>query len=219
MRKILLIIMIVLLITVGYVSLTKGLNIGFIQNLSMKQIKEQSENLNKKIEEANRQIDVTYPSKRSELEKASKNMKSAKEEYYKYTNSSTEQEILDARTQKSYAIEFLWAKLGTHARKEGINLKLEIVSSQTGANSVNDLQFTVEGSYIAITNFIYAIENDSDLDFRIQNFKLLPNKDEILQGTFTVANVGIRGNTLQQTSSENTTDTNNTGNQQTNTQQ
>ena len=219
MRKILLIIMIVLLITVGYVSLTKGLNIGFIQNLSMKQIKEQSENLNKKIEEANRQIDVTYPSKRSELEKASKNMKSAKEEYYKYTNSSTEQEILDARTQKSYAIEILWAKLGTHARKEGINLKLEIVSSQTGANSVNDLQFTVEGSYIAITNFIYAIENDSDLDFRIQNFKLLPNKDEILQGTFTVANVGIRGNTLQQTSSENTTDTNNTGNQQTNTQQ
>lgn len=219
MRKILLMIMIVLLITVGYVSLTKGLNIGFIQNLSMKQIKEQSENLNKKIEEANRQIDVTYPSKRSELEKASKNMKSAKEEYYKYTNSSTEQEILDARTQKSYAIEFLWAKLGTHARKEGINLKLEIVSSQTGANSVNDLQFTVEGSYIAITNFIYAIENDSDLDFRIQNFKLLPNKDEILQGTFTVANVGIRGNTLQQTSSENTTDTNNTGNQQTNTQQ
>lgn len=219
MRKILLIIMIVLLITVGYVSLTKGLNIGFIQNLSMKQIKEQSENLNKKIEEANRQIDVTYPSKRSELEKASKNMKSAKEEYYKYTNSSTEQEILDARTQKSYAIEFLWAKLGTHARKEGINLKLEIVSSQTGANSVNDLQFTVEGSYIAITNFIYAIENDSDLDFRIQNFKLLPNKDEILQGTFTVANVGIQGNTLQQTSSENTTDTNNTGNQQTNTQQ
>ena len=219
MRKILLIIMIVLLITVGYVSLTKGLNIGFIQNLSMKQIKEQSENLNKKIEETNRQIDVTYPSKRSELEKASKNMKSAKEEYYKYTNSSTEQEILDARTQKSYAIEFLWAKLGTHARKEGINLKLEIVSSQTGANSVNDLQFTVEGSYIAITNFIYAIENDSDLDFRIQNFKLLPNKDEILQGTFTVANVGIRGNTLQQTSSENTTDTNNTGNQQTNTQQ
>lgn len=219
MRKILLIIMIVLLITVGYVSLTKGLNIGFIQNLSMKQIKEQSENLNKKIEEANRQIDVTYPSKRSELEKASKNMKSAKEEYYKYTNSSTEQEILNARTQKSYAIEFLWAKLGTHARKEGINLKLEIVSSQTGANSANDLQFTVEGSYIAITNFIYAIENDSDLDFRIQNFKLLPNKDEILQGTFTVANVGIRGNTLQQTSSENTTDTNNTGNQQTNTQQ
>lgn len=216
MRKILLMIMIVLLITVGYVSLTKGLNIGFIQNLSMKQIKEQSENLNKKIEEANRQIDVTYPSKRSELEKASKNMKSAKEEYYKYTNSSTEQEILDARTQKSYAIEFLWAKLGTHARKEGINLKLEIVSSQTGANSVNDLQFTVEGSYIAITNFIYAIENDSDLDFRIQNFKLLPNKDEILQGTFTVANVGIQGNTLQQTSTENTTDTNNTENQNTN---
>lgn len=202
MRKILLIIIIVLLITVGYVSLTKGLNIAFIQNLSMEQIKQQNERLNKKVEEANMQIDVNYPSKRSELEKASKNMNSAKEEYYKYTNSSTEQEILDARTEKSYAIEFLWAKLGTHSREEGVNLKLEIVSSQTGANNVNDLQFTVDGSYIAITNFIYAIENDSDLDFRIQNFKLLPNKDEILQGTFKVVNIGIQGNTLQQTVSQ-----------------
>jgi len=194
MRKILLIIIIVLLFALGYTFLAKGMTFGSVQILSMKQIEEQNQSLNAKIEEANVKIDVDYPNKRSELENASKNMEKAEEEYLRYTNLSSDEDILAARTEKSYAIEFLWAKLGTHARNEGINLKLEIVSSSTGANNVNDLKFTTEGSYIAITNYIYAIENDSDLDFRIQNFKLLPFKGEILQGTFTVPNIGIQGN-------------------------
>lgn len=214
MRKILLLIIIVLLLTFGYISLVNGLAIGPLQILSMKQIEEESQKLKAKIEEANMQIDVEYPNKVSQLKTASDNMKQAEEEYLKYTNLSSDEEILEARTEKSYAIEFLWAKLGSHARKEGINLKLEIVSSITGANNVNDLKFTVEGSYIAITNFIYAIENDTDLDFRIQNFKLLPYKEEILQGTFTVVNIGIQGNTLnEEATTQNNEQSNNVNNE------
>lgn len=195
MRKILLIIIIVLLVTLGYITLVNGLNLGFIKILSVKQIQEGSQELKAKIEEANMAIDVQYPNKVKDLKDASKSMKESRDEYLRYTNLSSDEDILAARTEKSYAIEFLWAKIGTHARKEGINLKLEIAQSSTGANDVNDLKFTAEGSYIAITNFIYAIENDSELDFRIKDFKLLPHKSEILQGTFTVPNVGIKGNT------------------------
>lgn len=100
--------------------------------------------------------------------------------------------------KKSYAIEFLWTKIGTHAREEGVNLKFEITNSSTGANNVNDIKFTVDGSYIGITNFIYSLENDTDLSFTIENFKLLPYKGEILQATFTVRNIAIEGNTSQQ---------------------
>lgn len=195
MRKILLIIIIVLLVTLGYITLVNGLNLGFIKISSVKQIQEGSQELKAKIEEANMAIDVQYPNKVKDLKDASKSMKESRDEYLRYTNLSSDEDILAARTEKSYAIEFLWAKIGTHARKEGINLKLEIAQSSTGANDVNDLKFTAEGSYIAITNFIYAIENDSELDFRIKDFKLLPHKSEILQGTFTVPNVGIQGNT------------------------
>lgn len=195
MRKILLIIIIVLLVTLGYITLVNGLDLGFIKILSVKQIQEGSQELKAKIEEANMAIDVQYPNKVKDLKDASKSMKESRDEYLRYTNLSSDEDILAARTEKSYAIEFLWAKIGTHARKEGINLKLEIAQSSTGANDVNDLKFTAEGSYIAITNFIYAIENDSELDFRIKDFKLLPHKSEILQGTFTVPNVGIQGNT------------------------
>lgn len=223
MRKILMIIIIVLLLGLGYVAVMNGVQIGNFQVLSVKGLEEESQNLKMKIEELNNLIDIEYPNRRRELEQAGKGLKDAKDEYLQYTNLSTDEEILAAMQQKSYAIEFLWTKIGTHARKEGINLKLEIASSGTGANNVNDLKFTVDGSYIAVTNFIYAIENDTELNFRIENFKLLPYQNEILQGTFTVRNIAIEGNTSTQsvtTSKEekNTNTTNTTGTNTTNTE-
>ena len=172
MRKILMIIMIVLLLALGYVILMDGIQISSFQISSIKQIEEESQNLKTKIEEINTLIDVEYPKKISNLKTASNNLETARSEYLKYTNLSTDAEILEAMQKKSYAIEFLWARVGSHARNEGINLKFEIVSSSAGANNVNDIKFTVDGSYIAITNFIYALENDTELNFRIENFKL-----------------------------------------------
>lgn len=217
MRKILLMVIIILVIALGYVTIVHGIGLGGFQILSIGQIKEESQNLKAKIEEVNTLIDVNYPNKIIELKKSSKRVDEAEKEYYEYTNLSSDQDIIDARTEKSYAIEFLWARLGTHARKEGINLKFEIISSSTGANTVNDLRFTVDGSYIAITNFIYAIENDSSLGFRIYNFKLLPYQNEILQGTFVVKNVAIKGNTSTQAVTTTDKETNTNTNANTNT--
>ena len=198
MRKILIIIILLLLIFLGVVIVKDGLEIGFLNFLSVKQIDEQSQALKTKIEEVNTLIDVEYPKKISDLKKASNNMQTAKEEYLRYTNLSSDEQILNAMQKKSYKIEFLWAKIGNHARKEGINLQFEIVSSSNGANNANDINFTVEGSYIAIINFVYAIENDTDLNFRIENFKLLPSQNDILQGTFKVRSITVEGNSLAQ---------------------
>ncbi len=212
MRKILIIVMIVLLLVLGYFAVVKGIQIGSFQISSIKQIEEESQTLKSKIDEVNALIDSEYPKKISELKTASNNMEETKSEYLKYTNYSTDAEILAAMQTKSYAIEFLWAKLGTHAREEGIKLTFSIVSSSTGASNVNDIDFVVNGSYIAITNFIYAIENDAELNFNIENFKLLPSDGNILQGTFTVRNIAVEGNTSSQvtTSSSSTTDQNTT---------
>ncbi len=208
MRKILLSIIIVLFLALGYVSLKNGIHIGDMQILSIEQIGQKSQELKTKIDDANQLIEVNYPQKITELTNAEKQLQQSEEEYYKYTNISSDEEILNAMEQKSYTIEFLWANLGTHARKQGVTLTFEIVSSSAGINGINDIKFTVNGSYIAVTNFIYAIENDTDLNFRIQNFKLLPYQGEILQGTFMVKNVKVQGNTSTQsvnaTSSQNT---------------
>ena len=198
MRKFLLVVIIVLLFALGYNIAVNGIEIGKFKVSSVKQIEDGSKNLKAKIEEANRLIDTEYPNKVSSIKTANNKLEEAKNEYLKYTNLSSDEEILEARTEKSYTIEFLWAKLGMHAREEGVNIKFELVPSSTGANNVDDIKFTVNGSYIAITNFIYAIENDTDLDFRIFDFKLLPYDKEILEATFKVNNIAIEGNTSTQ---------------------
>ncbi len=210
MRKILIIIVIVLLLVLSYCTVVNGIQIFNLKISSVEQIQEESKDLKSKIEETNSLIDVEYPKKKKELTTAAKNLESAKEEYLQYTNMSSDEEILEAMQKKSYKIEFLWTKIGTHAREEGVNLKFEIVSSSTGASNANDLKFTADGSYIAITNFIYALENDTELNFTIENFKLLPYQNEILQATFTVRNISIEGNTSQQAVSTPTTTNQNT---------
>ena len=221
MRKILMIIIIILLLVLGYFILEDGIKIGNFRILGVKQIEEESQNLKTSIESINNLIDVEYPKKIAELKNASNNMQESKSEYLQLTNLSTDEQILEAMKKKSYAIEFLWTKVGLHARKEGINLKFEIVSSSIGASNANDIKFTVDGSYIAITNFIYAIENDTELNFRIENFKLLPHNGEILQGTFTVKNITIEGNTSNKsvTATNTNTDTNTNNATETNTQE
>lgn len=225
MRKVLIIVIILLLVALGYTMSFKGLEIGKFQIWSVKQLSESSKSIDTKIEEINSLIDVQYPKKISDLKSASNNMKTAKEEYLNYTNLSSDEQILRAMQEESYSIEFLWTKIGNHATSEGVNLKFEIVSSSTGGNNVNDINFTVQGTYIGITNFIYAIENDQDLNFRIQNFKLVPDQGNILKGTFVVKNIAIQGNTSGQQSTTNVTETNNlnsassAANQSSNTQQ
>lgn len=216
MKKILLIILIILLTVGVYFAIGKGISIGNIHVLSMTQISDENTKLNTKIEEANQLIDLEYPKKMSNLKAASSEMIQAKEEYLKLTNISTDEQILKATRSESYSIEFLWATIGNHATAEGVNLKFEILSNDTGTQGVYNLGFTVDGNYVAIINFISAIENDSKLNFRVQNFKLVPYQQPVLRATFTVKNIGIEGNNSAQAVT--TTQTNTEGNTQTNNQ-
>lgn len=212
MKKILLMIIIILLIVGVYFVLSTGISIGNIHVLGIKQIIEANENLDKKIEELNQSIDVAYPKKMEDLKSASRTFKDAKDEYINLTSVSSDQEILDAMKQESYTIEYLWARVGNHAKKQGVNIEFQIVSNDTGLQGMYNLNFTVDGSYIAITNFISALENDGELNFRIQGFALNPNQGNILRSTFTVKNVAIQGNTSTQTVKATEQTTNNTEN-------
>lgn len=220
MKKLLLIILIILLCIGVYFAIGKGIKIGEVQVLSMTQISEANSNLNAKIEEVNQLIDLEYPKKMSNLKEASSQMIQAKDEYLKLTNISTDEQILKATRSESYSIEFLWATIGNHATAEGVNLKFEILSNDTGTQGVYNLGFTVDGNYVAIINFISAIENDSKLNFRVQNFKLVPYQQPVLRATFTVKNIGIEGNNSSQavtSTSETNTETNTQNTNDTNT--
>lgn len=217
MRKILLSIIIVLLLVITYFSLFKGIEIGKFKISSIKQIDENSKLLEEKTTEANNYIDIEYPKKREELKQQNDKMQDTKKKYLDETNTSSDTEIQSALERESFDIEKLWTKLGNYAKAEEVNLKLELKSSSSGSTDTKDLSFTVNGSYVGITNFIYDIEDDDQLKFRIYNYKMLPYQNGILQATFIVRDVRITSTSLNEalpsssgsTTNENT-DTQNT---------
>lgn len=58
-------------------------------------------------------------------------------------------------------------------KKEGIELKLDIKEASSGKGKY-DLDVTLSGEYIGITDFLYDIEKDDTLGFKVLNFKIQP---------------------------------------------
>lgn len=196
MKKILFIIIIFLLCLLTYFSFSKGIEVGSIQILSVEQIKEKNNELDGKIEETNELIDIKYPDKLATLKTSSNKLEQAKKEYLKLSTLSSEEDIIKASRTESYDIGLLWAKVGNYARNKGTNVEMSVsVNNTAGVKGLYNLNFTVNGTYVSIISFVEAVENDSLLNFRIRNFKLLPHEGSILQATFTVTNVAIEGNT------------------------
>lgn len=86
----------------------------------------------------------------------------------------------------------------------------ETPSNAAGGSSAKDyvlcdLKFTVTGSYVDITEFIYDIENDSKLGFKIDNFTMTGS--DTLSATFTCN--GIKIKTIQMNNVTTSTNTEN----------
>ena len=211
MRKLLITILLVLLIVLAYFTIAQGLSIGSLNVLSVGGIFELNDNLTTEIEETNRKIKSDLQSKESELKENIEVLLANKTSYYNLANVSTESEITAASTQETYNIEYLWVRVGRHARTEGVNMRMEVLTGDAGDSVTKNLDFTVVGQYLAIMDFVSALEEDSELNFRIDDFHLTPSTEDNLQATFTVE--GIRINIEDTTATvggttedENTTD-------------
>lgn len=217
MKNLLMTVFALLTIILIVLLMVRGISVGNIDILSISQIIQRNDDLTKMIDDANNLNNVTYKNTLSSLQTATKQLATVKSGYLSIASVSTEEEIKEANQESSYAKEFLWSKIGNHATSEGVNLK--IVATSTGVSNKNNLSFTVTGSYIGIRDFIYALENDSDLNFKIENFKLeLGTTDENLTSTFLVTDVGIKQeDTTASPSMSDSTTTNTQTNTQTST--
>ena len=202
MKKTLIFIIGVILLILICVFAFKGISIGKLSVYSWKAIKEQSLNLDKKIEEANTQINQNYAKSVADIETATSNLKKLKEE-------NEEKERLNGGlgiTQiEKYKIEYLWGIVGGYAKKEGVKITLDI--QETSITDTHNINFSIYGPYTGITNFIYDIENDDELNYRIKDFKIEPSattttttsdnkvttvSTDTLKATFVVENIIIK---------------------------
>ena len=207
MKDILITVISILLTVVIIICMVKGLTVGSFSILRISKIKQESLNLDNEVDELNNLKNVTYKKKIDDLQTATKYLTTAKQKYLDLASVSSDEEIQEANLEQTYAMEFLWNKVGSYATKEGVTLKWDV--SSTGVNNKYTLNFTTTGSYVGVISYIYALENDSDLAFRIENFKMTASGENVT-ATFTVNNVAIKAETISSASSNNTNEQANT---------
>lgn len=190
MRKTLILILFILLVILAVFTIFQGISIGYFHILSTSGVIELSSELTAKIEEANEKIKDDLQSKQTELSESVQTLLENKESYYKIANVSTQTEINQANTEEVYSIEYLWLRIGSHARSEGVNIRMDVINGENEDSTVKNLSFTVVGQYVGIMDFISALEEDSILAFTIENFDLVP-ADDNLQATFYVTGIRI----------------------------
>ena len=216
MKKLLMLILIGLLLALSMYIGLNGFEVGGIEVLSYTDMKTKNAQLDTKIQEASKLAEKDYRQALATIQESSKRLKEAKEDYEEMTEISSEEDIQLAGQIERYEIEALWVKLGNYATTEGAIIKMDIV--QGNANDSYNLKFTVNGSYISITDFISDIENDSTLGFQIEEFKMTPTTSgENLQATFICKDIFIKEMSeiseteeTEDTNSSNTTNTNTT---------
>lgn len=208
MRKVLISIVVCLLLVGSIFIMISGvskLNISGIKDIDKK-----NNQVEETISKLSNVISVTYANTESNLKRAANTLQDSKTEYENQAILSKSAEPSYVSQLETYDIDYLWTKLGNYAKNEGVVIKIDVVSGGASTNLYN-LNFTVNGSYVSITDFIYDIENDSKLGFKIDDFKMNPSTESSLVATFTCKEVPIKvGKVDASGTSDNTTDANNT---------
>ena len=209
MRKILLGIVAIFLLCFAVYIAIYGFNLGKIEIKSISAIKEENAKLEKKITNASKLRNTDYTQSLTSLENAYKKLMTEKDKYAQMLELGVDENGQSLNKIPKYETETLWITIGNYAKKEGVDLKIQ----PTLNNSISktyDLNFTVTGGYIQIIDFLYDIERDTTLIFKIDNFKMVPGTStDQLVATFTCKDIKIN-------ISENSNTTSNTENTDTN---
>lgn len=203
MKKLLILILIALLAGLSVYTFVQGISIGSIEILGIKGIEAKSAQLDEKIQEAGKLAEKDYVQAVNNITTDTKKLKEEKKNYEDMTAISESSEIQAANQIEKYENETLMVKLGNHATKQGAEAK--IVYETGSAQGIYNIKFTVTGSYISILDFISAIENDSTLGFKIENFNMKPTSTgETLEANFTCRGIAIEkiNNTITRNTNE-----------------
>lgn len=200
MKKVLISILIVLIMILTFFVVFKNINIGEWKSKNINDIKNLNSELEQKIDNAKQLNNQDYPNEVNKLDDSMEKLKIAKKKYQNKMEFVSGNVDLGGVSIKNYKIERLWIALENYAKNENVELKLEVVDATS--KGLYDLNITVAGEYIGITDFIYDIEKDDTLGFKILNFKLTPY----------VATITTNNNTNNNTTSntKNTDDQNQT---------
>lgn len=211
-NRITLILFLVFILLLVYTTVI-GVKIGNFQILSISQMIEKNNILNEKITVASNLSSVDYP----------ENVKTLEDTYTRHTIQKQKYEELIGFTEgednkiyetKQYDIGYLWRIFGKYATTRNLKIGMDVQKNSSAKETLYDLNFSVAGGYINTSQFISDIENNSELNFRIYNFKMSGSGEEVTS-SFTIKNVNIESLLATQTSNSGNTNPENTNSQNT----
>ena len=174
------------------VSLLNGIHLGDVKILSLKEIANKKEQVtlsetNYELEKTKYQVALSKLNHEKEMFQTSKNK-------YDAISEETIHLINERNTQEKYSIEYIWIKLGNYAEK--CNLDIIVVEpgnaiDQTSKEEESIFEIRVKGTYLNVASFIYDVENDSELKFKLDNIKMEYLSGNMIQAEFNVRDITI----------------------------
>lgn len=211
MRKILISLLVLALLALFVGIVYNGITIGNAHlGYSIPQIINENERLDAGIAALGSEIDTNYEIAKSNLDASFRKLQAEKQNYQSTIAYTTEEELKNANKTEQYKLNYLWTNIGIYATKNGVIMKADLSHGSSGVKDQYNISFTAIGPYISISEFVYAIEKDPQLGFRIEEFSLVPYSEENLQATFIIKNVTVDPKSLSDSASvSNGTVTNN----------
>lgn len=203
MRKILISVVVCLMLIGSGFFMVNGLAKANIKGA--KGIDKKDAEINTKISELSSIISGKYVESESNLKQAMNRLIDSKTEYENQAALSNSNSSSYASKLETYDIDYLWTKLGNYAKDENVVIKIDVTAGGASSNLYN-LNFTVTGSYVGTTDFIYDIENDSKLGFKIDSFKMISGSDSEVIGSFVCQDIPLSVGNIEATAGENIND-------------
>ena len=149
-------------------------------------IANKSQNLVNKLKDLNNKNSSDYQVALGRKNAAVKNFNDSKVGYETLAAQASIEEIREVNKREEYFLDYLWMKIGTYANNNDIKVLIN------PNYEMATIDFDISGQYIAVINFIYDLENDSELAFNIDNLVMQGGSSSaITKASFQVRNVNI----------------------------
>lgn len=149
------------------------------------------------------------------LDTAKAEFEKQKEQYEAITDETVEI-IKEATVDEKYNIEYMWIKLGNYATTNNLALtlvepggkvqteqtetdtqvtsgdteeKTDTPNVQNPVSSSNEMTIKVVGNYINVSQFIFELENDKELRFKLDKIRMEYAGNNQITATFAVKNL------------------------------
>lgn len=200
MRKYILILILVVFAVLCFNLIVFGFKLGRFKINSYSELGKISQEKDEVLTQLNDKNSKDFNKKIEELKKATSKYKNVKTEYDSLVESGELSDEAIYNSMDIYNMDFLWTTIGNYATEKGVTLQFDVTKSITATSissecTMCDLNFIITGNYIAITDFIYCLEDDDKLNFEISSFTIEKGGED-LQATFVVKGIPINSQNL-----------------------